>query len=54
MPACGRTCDMGRPECRERERKAAARYTANCLMGHSVLHVRSSAKNNNIGIRVSL
>ena len=24
-PACGRTCDMGRPERRERERKAAAR-----------------------------
>ena len=23
--ACGRTCDMGRPERRERERKAAAR-----------------------------
>ena len=24
-PSCGRTCDMGRPERRERERKAAAR-----------------------------
>ena len=56
-PACRRTYDMGRPERRERERKAAARnilgwYTVNCFMGHSVLHVRSSAKT--IGIRVSL
>ena len=44
-----RACDMGRPERQERERKAATRnilgwYTVNLLVGHSVLHLRSSAK----------
>ena len=57
MPACGRTCDMGHLERRERERKATARnilgwYTVNCLMSHSAWPVRSSSKN--IEIRVSL
>ena len=36
-PACGRTCDMGHPERRERDRKVTARnilgwYTVNCVL----------------------